>query len=401
MRPCKRNSPYSGSSHSVKNPQSAFRNPQSKVPGLYIHIPFCLKKCDYCSFYSITSLSLIPDYLGALFKEMEMARDSWDSFDTVYLGGGTPSVLTLQQIESILTRIQKQFVLLPDTELTLETNPGDLNLPFLQGCRAMGINRLTIGIQSLDPNTLGFLGRRHSLSQAHSAIENSRRAGFQNVGLDLIYGIPGQDPDAWLKTLNEALLFSPEHLSCYQLTLEDKTPLGRRYQKGEFRLPDEDGQYDFFMRTSERLEEAGYLHYEVSNFARSSLFTSRHNQKYWNHTPYLGLGPSAHSFRNRERWWNHSDLRQYLTDIEEGRLPVEREEPLTIEQLQLEALFLGLRTRRGISLQDFTGTYQCDLLSEKKEIIEKLTEEGFLSVQEGHLSPTRSGLAIADSLALI
>jgi oxygen-independent coproporphyrinogen-3 oxidase len=372
-----------------------------KVPGLYVHIPFCLKKCDYCSFYSISSLSLIPDFLKALFQEMERVCDQWGPFDTVYLGGGTPSVLTLQQLESILTRIRKQFVLLPDTELTLETNPGDLNLPFLQGCRAMGINRLTIGIQSFDPNTLVFLGRRHSLSQAHSAIENSRRAGFQNVGLDLIYGIPGQDLEAWRKTLNQALLLSPEHLSCYQLTLEDKTPLGRQYQKGEFRLPDEDGQYDFFMRTSEWLEGAGYFHYEVSNFARSSLFTSRHNQKYWNHTPYLGLGPSAHSFRNVERWWNHPDLQRYLTDIEEGRLPVEREETLTIEQLQLEALFLGLRTRRGISLQDFTRAYQFDLIAEKKEIIEKLMEEGFLSVQEGYLIPTRSGLAIADSLALI
>ena len=171
----------------VKILKSEICNLQSKIPGLYVHIPFCLTKCDYCSFYSISSLSLIPDFLEALFQEMERVCDQWEPFDTVYLGGGTPSVLTLQQLESILTRIRKQFVLLPDTELTLETNPGDLNLPFLQGCRAMGINRLNIGIQSFDPNTLVFLGRRHSLSQAHFSHRKfpQGRISKRRIGSDL------------------------------------------------------------------------------------------------------------------------------------------------------------------------------------------------------------------------
>ena len=371
------------------------------IPGLYIHIPFCLTKCNYCNFYSVTSPSLIPDFLEALFQEMEMVHDQQGPFDTVYIGGGTPSVLHLRQLETILTRVRKRFTLLGNSEITLETNPGDLNLSFLQGLHRIGITRLNIGIQSFNQKILDFLGRRHSVSQAISAIEGSRAAGFQNVGLDLIYGIPGQDLDSWRETLNQASTFLPEHLSCYQLTVEEKTTLGQRCRKGEFRLPEEDLQYDFFMKTSEWLEGAGYLHYEVSNFAKSLIFTSRHNQKYWNHTSYLGLGPAAHSFRDGERWWNHSSLDQYLADIKKGKLPIGMRERLTFEQLQLEALFLGLRTRKGISLQEFARRYHSDLLSEKKESIMKLQETGYLSIQNGFLMPTRAGLAIADTLALI
>ncbi|OGP91273.1 MAG: hypothetical protein A2156_05675 [Deltaproteobacteria bacterium RBG_16_48_10] len=371
------------------------------MAGLYIHIPFCLGKCNYCSFYSTPSLSSIPDFLEALPQEIERNHNQWGPFDTVYMGGGTPSALTLKQLESILTPVQKNFALLPDAEITLEANPGDLDLPLLNGLQGIGINRLNVGIQSFDQKTLDFLGRRHSVGQAVSAIESSRMAGFRNIGFDLIYGIPGQDLDSWHETLNQALNFSPEHLSCYQLTVEDKTPLGQRYRKGEFQLPTEELQHTFFMKTSEWLEEAGYLHYEVSNFAKSLPFTSRHNQKYWNHTPYLGLGPAAHSFKDGKRWWNHSSLNQYLIDLEKGELPIEKRETLTTEQLQLEALFLGLRTRRGISIRDFTRQFHFDLLSERKEIISKLQQEGFLSIQNGCLIPTRAGLAVADSLALI
>ena len=265
----------------------------------------------------------------------------------------------------------------------------------------MGVNRLNIGIQSFDQEVLDLLGRRHSREQALEALHNSRKAGFQNMGLDLIYAIPGQDLRAWRETLDRALVFSPEHLSCYQLTVEQNTPLGKRYRRGEFQPPAEELQYDFFMKTSEWLEEAGYLHYEVSNFARGLSFTSRHNQKYWNHTPYLGLGPAAHSFKDRRRWWNHSSLDRYLADIGGGKSAVEGMEVLTDEQLQLEALFLGLRTRRGISLKDFIREHHVDLIAEKKETLSKLEEEGFLSIEKDCLAPTRAGLAVADRLALI
>jgi oxygen-independent coproporphyrinogen-3 oxidase len=267
--------------------------------------------------------------------------------------------------------------------------------------RQMGTNRINIGIQSFDEKVLGFLGRRHSANQAVSAIEASRKAGFENVGLDLIYGVPGQDMNSWLDTLRQAVAVSPEHLSCYQLTLGVETPLGMRCQAGEFLMPGEELQYEFFVKTSEFLEDAGYIHYEVSNFARGMQYASRHNQKYWDHSPYLGLGPSAHSFQNNCRWWNHRSVDQYISAIDAGNLPVEETEVLTMEQMRLEAFCLGLRTKKGISLHDFENRYQYDLFAEKREILNSLLEEGFISIQDGRLYPTQTGLAVADSLALI
>ena len=372
-----------------------------KIPGLYIHIPFCLSKCHYCDFYSLTSISAVPDFLDALFKEMTMYRNRFNSFDTVYIGGGTPSLLSPQQLENILVRIWGNFDLISDSEITVETNPADLNRSYLESIREIGINRINIGVQSFDQKVLNFLGRRHSLMQALSAVEASRKAGFHNIGLDLIYGVPGQSIDSWLDTLKQAVAFSPEHLSCYQLTLEPKTPLGKRYQAGEFSIPGEELQYEFFMKTSQFLEGAGYIHYEVSNFARGTELASRHNQKYWDHSPYLGLGPAAHSFQDNQRWWNHRCLDQYLAAINAGNLPIEETETLTMEQLRLEALYLGLRTKKGVCLQDFKNRYHFDLFTEKKKMLDKLQEEGFISIHEGNLCPTQTGLAVADSLSLI
>jgi oxygen-independent coproporphyrinogen-3 oxidase len=376
-----------------------------KTPGLYIHIPFCLSKCPYCDFYSSTSLSAIPDFLNALFKEMEMYRSRFNPFDSVYIGGGTPSLLSPEQLESILVRVRRNFNLISNPEITpeitIETNPADLNRSFLESMREIGINRINIGVQSFDEKVLSFLGRRHSVKKAISAVETSRKVGFRNIGLDLIYGVPTQDLDSWFDILKQAVAFSPEHLSCYQLTLEAKTPLGLRYQAGEFSIPGEALQYEFFMKTSEFLEDAGYLHYEVSNFARRTEYTSRHNQKYWDHSPFLGIGPAAHSFQGYQRWWNHHSLDQYLAMVKTGNLPVEETETLTMEQLRLEALYFGLRTKKGISLQDFKNQYHYDLFTEKKEILTKLEEEGFISIQDSYLYPRQTGLAVADSLSLI
>ena len=376
-----------------------------KIPGLYIHIPFCLSKCPYCDFYSSTSLSAFPHFLEGLFKEMEGYRGQFTPFDTIYIGGGTPSLLNPQQLESILVKARTSFEFLSNSErtpeVTIETNPADLNKVFLQSMRAIGINRINIGVQSFDDGVLHFLGRRHSTEQAVSAIEASRDAGFSNLGLDLIYAVPGQNLYSWLDTLRKAIAFSPEHLSCYQLTLEAETRLGMRYRAGEFSIPGEELQYQFFVKTSEFLENAGYLHYEVSNFARGREYTSRHNQKYWDHSPYLGLGPAAHSFRSNRRWWNPRSLERYLSAIGTGNLPLEDAETLTGDQLRLEAIYLGLRTKKGIDLRDFKDRHQYDLLAEKKETLSVLLENRLLTLQDGVLFPTREGLGVADRLALI
>ena len=371
------------------------------VPGIYIHIPFCLSKCSYCDFYSVTSTEKIPRFIESLLKEMEMYRGCFNRFDTLYLGGGTPSLLDSAQLAEIIDGVRKYFPLSTDTEITIEVNPGDLSQETSESLFKTGINRISIGIQSFDEHILSFLGRRHSSADAISAIEDVRNAGFDNIGLDLIYGVPEQDMKMWLDTLRRALSFKPEHLSCYQLTIEPSTPLGLKYRSGEIVPPDEDLLYEFFMKTSELLEASGYIHYEVSNFARSDKFMSRHNRKYWDHTPYLGLGPAAHSFSGNRRWWNHRCVDRYIEEINRKMPPIEKSEILTMEQLRLEALYLGLRTKMGIDLQDFSKRYDFDLLDKKNKVLERIREEGLIIIRDNHIYPTRRGLAMSDSLSAI
>jgi len=372
-----------------------------KVPGLYIHIPFCKSKCGYCDFYSVTALASMPHFIDSLIEEIGMYGEAFECFDTVYLGGGTPSILPPNQIERILNAVRMNFNLLANTEITMEANPGDLDLAYLASLRNLGVNRLNIGVQSFNEEVLKFLGRRHSVGQAVSAIENTRKEGFDNLGLDLIYGIPGQEVTSWLETLTQAVSLQPEHLSCYQLTVEPHTPLGKRYAEGKFSLPSEDLQYKLFMMTSEILEDAGYVHYEVSNFAKGMAFASRHNQKYWNHTPYLGLGPAAHSFLSNQRWWNHRSVDRYLSAIKDGAKPIGGTEILSLEQLQLEAFYLGLRTKKGICIQDYSTEYSSDILTEKGKSFAELQHAGLVVLENGFVHPTRNGLALSDSLALI
>jgi oxygen-independent coproporphyrinogen-3 oxidase len=374
----------------------------SKNPGLYLHIPFCLTKCPYCSFYSTTDLSLIPDFLRALRKEMKMAGAGFSSpFDTVYIGGGTPSVLRPGQIEKILAEIRKTFRLSGDTEFTLEANPGDLNLSYLRSLKSLGITRLNLGVQSFDPQTLDFLGRRHTVEDAIRTMDAARGAGFDNVGLDLIYGVPGQTLRLWRETLSRAADFCPEHLSCYELTPEEDTPLAEGFRRGDFSPPGEDELLRFFLNTSKLLEDSGFIHYEVSNFARRPEYASRHNQKYWDHTPYLGFGPTAHSFSGSARWWNTRSLKGYLGALQSANLPIEGEEILTREQLRMEAWFLGLRTRKGVDMGEFSARHGEDFLSSHTGFLKTMQEQGHLVLEDGRLRPTRTGLALADTLARI
>jgi oxygen-independent coproporphyrinogen-3 oxidase len=388
------------------------------LPGLYLHIPFCHSKCPYCGFYSITDLAPLPSFLGALAVEMALYRERFPAFDTVYIGGGTPSVLAVAQLEAIIGEIRKTFALPEGVEITVEINPGDATPGFLQASRRSGVSRLNVGVQSFDDDVLAFLGRRHTSRQAVETILLAREAGFDSLGLDLIYGLGVVDrkehadsrgerggPAAkslfsrWQGTLEVARSFGPEHLSCYELTVEAGTPLAERIATGSHTLPDEDLQCRYFLRTSEVLEEAGYIHYEVSNFAREERFRSRHNSKYWDHTPYLGLGPAAHSFDGTRRWWNHRNVALYIQQLHAGKRPVAGEETLGTEQLRLEALCLGLRTAAGIDIREYRENYGTDLSWEWGEVIERLVAEGHLERRENRLAPTRKGLAVADAMA--
>ena len=368
-----------------------------KNPGLYIHIPFCLKKCSYCAFYSITDLTLMDSFIDALLREMALYQ-GFGHFDTVYFGGGTPSLLSISLLDKITGAIHRNFDIAKDAEWTIEANPGDLNELYCRQLREHGFNRINIGVQSMDNRILSLLGRRHSREDAVSAVQSVRAAGFTNMGLDFIYAVPGQDINACLDNLREVSAFAPEHLSCYQLTIENTTPLGEQYRLGLYTKPDEETELDFFLRISDALSRAGYFHYEVSNFSRGENFRSRHNMKYWDHTPYLGLGPAAHSFSSDRRWWNYRSVQQYCQKLNSAKKPIEGEESLTQENLYLESLSLGLRTSDGIDIRSCRQDYGHDLLVNKK-FIEKLQAEKLIVIEGDHLRPTLKGMALADALA--
>lgn len=362
--------------------------------GLYIHVPFCQGKCPYCDFASGTDLSLIPDWQAALDREMEIYCDFAPRFDTIYLGGGTPSLLTPAQLAMLLEHLQEHFDFATETEVTLEANPDDLTLPVLNRYRELGISRLSLGVQSLDDRELGFLGRRHDASQASRALSWVRQAGFDNLGVDLMYCLPGQTLQTWQRTLEMALSFQPEHLSCYQLTVEEGTPLAHRQAEGLFQSLSEEMERSFFLYTSKFLEDQGYLHYEISNFARGTAKKSRHNRKYWNHTPYLGVGPAAHSFRNGQRWWNHRSLKEYCQALEAGKAPIAGWEELTEEEKRWEALYLGLRTSDGVNLD----LMQND--ARREAVLREALQADLGEVRAGRFIPTRKGMVVADRLAL-
>jgi len=374
---------------------------QNEKAGLYIHIPFCQSKCAYCNFYSVTSVNLIPQFVAALIKEIKLHQRQFDAFDTVYIGGGTPSLLSFGQLSEILAAINEFHKLDKEAEITMEVNPGDVSVEYFKLLISLGINRLNIGVQSFDDKILKFLGRRHNANEAHQAIMYARAAGFKNLGIDLIYGVYGQSINLWKKTLAEATTFRQEHFSCYELTLEASAPLYKRYLEKKIKKLNEKQQKKFFFTTAEELEKVGYIHYEVSNFARKNNFKSRHNMKYWKHAPYLGIGPAAHSFLENRRWWNVKSAKDYLNNVPQGISPVESEEILTAEQLKLETLFLALRTNDGIDLSAYQKRFRTDLLEEKKMVIESLINSKLLELKKGFLRPTLAGMAVADSLALI
>jgi oxygen-independent coproporphyrinogen-3 oxidase len=385
----------------------------ANYPGLYVHIPFCQSKCSYCDFYSITDANLISAYLAALDQEARLYRDQFPAFDSLFLGGGTPSWLGEAQIAALVASLRRHFAFASDSEITIETNPDDISVEKLRLFRDLGINRLSLGVQSFDEAELRFLGRRHTARQTAAAIDLIRAAGFTNLGLDLMYGLPGQSLEAWLQTLEQALSCAPEHLSCYQLTIEAGetpapretpalgTPMARRAARGEISLPDEETQREFFLLTADFLTTRGYLHYEVANFARQgpqagSLchYCCRHNLKYWTRTPYLGLGPAAHSFDGRRRWWNVSSVENYCSSLSAGEAPVAEAETLTPEQIRLETLALGFRTREGVSLATIRERPGGDAM------VAALTRAGLVRVDRGRVMATAAGLVVADRLAL-
>ncbi|MBN1348522.1 radical SAM family heme chaperone HemW [candidate division KSB1 bacterium] len=377
--------------------------------GLYVHVPFCAKKCLYCNFYSVIGTApQIQDYATALQQEIDLFsnRAVWKTqqFSTIYFGGGTPSLLPPHQISSILVKLTNSFSFASSPEITLEANPESTSRQHLKLYRGMGFNRINIGIQSFFPHSLELLGRIHNVQQATSSIRHARLSGFDNIGIDLIFGIPGQTFTEWETCLETALAFEPEHISTYSLTLEKGTALTHLIESGTYRNVDEESERRQYLHAIDFLSAHGYEHYEISNFARTG-FRSVHNQLYWNRAPYLGLGPSAHSFYPNIRYSNFSDLVTWHTQVRKGRRPVEMMERLSPDQQMLEWIFLGLRKREGFRVSDFNDRFKVNFEQKYRAVLKKLNDrhrrddaEPFLVFDNGWLKLSRRGLLLYDSI---
>jgi len=376
------------------------------MPSLYVHIPFCERKCPYCDFYSVEGGVLVERFLAALRHESQMrARDyhTW-RFTTLYLGGGTPSMLSGEAMEGLLGDRRNNLRIEPASEVTVEVNPGTVTEEKLQRYRAAGINRLSIGIQSFREQELMFLGRIHTSGQARETVELARRAGFTNISIDLIYSLPGQTPQDWEYSVRSALALGPEHISAYSLIIESGTPFSLAVERGTWTPNTDEQEAHLFEHTMELLERAGYEHYEVSNYARPG-FRSAHNANYWTHESYLGLGPSAHSFSagaGREglgtRWWNLPALGSYLQSLEAGKLPVGSHEDLDRTMLINERILLGLRSG-GVALEmlEEAGTNGQD--GGRRSVVRTLVEEGLAESDSNTLRLTRRGFLVCDEIA--
>jgi oxygen-independent coproporphyrinogen-3 oxidase len=324
-------------------------------------------------------------------------------FDSLYIGGGTPSILDGNQIHQIIEGAFQYFHILPGAEMTLEVNPGTVSPAQLDGYLQAGINRINIGVQSFRDSNLNFLGRIHSVKDANISFQWAQQAGFDNIGMDLIYGLPNQTSKNWREDLQHAVELQPKHLSCYMLTLETGTPMYKDWRQHKFK-PATDGRIrQLFDLTMDCLEASGYLQYEISNFARideggSEANRSRHNMKYWSMASYIGLGPSSHSFIAPKRFWNYADVIKYANEIEAGQPAIEKTERLTVEQMMMEAIYLGLRTTAGISFIEFNQRFGLDFAQVFADIISELTKDALLAVTHNHCALTRKGFALLDSI---
>lgn len=382
----------------------------AEAAGLYLHVPFCSAVCPYCDFaVTVGGAAARERYRRALLAEIELAAAAggraWgEAADTVYFGGGTPSALPGEAIEEALAALAARLGLRRAGDgaarVFFEANPEDVTPESAAAWRRAGVAMLSLGVQSLDPEALAVLGRRHDPRRAREAVAAARAAGLPTVSIDLIYGWPGQTAERWRVDLDAAIALAPDHLSCYQLTVEPGTPFGARRRRGELvELPD-DAQGELFRLTHRRLADAGYHGYEVSNFARSPEHRSRHNAKYWRHAPYLGLGPSAHSFDGgRRRWWNERRLAGWRAAIEAGRPPRAGGEELDRGQLALERLMLALRTADGVDLAEMRARYGVDLPAANGALMERLAAAGLALVEDDRLRLTLDGLAVADGIA--
>lgn len=375
-------------------------NYRKMMAGIYIHIPFCASRCIYCGFYSTTLKNRCHEYVDALISEYRLRRDYIKSHDieTIYIGGGTPSQLPLEELQRLVEAIVSPM----DTahtrlrEFTMECNPDDITPEYAQALKELGIDRVSMGVQSFSDKRLRFLNRRHNSRQIPVAVECLREAGIRNVSIDLMFGFPEETMDEWRDDLQKALTLGVEHISAYSLMYEEGTPLHRWLMEGKVTEIDEELSRQMYEVLADTLTKAGYEHYEISNFARRG-FRSRHNSSYWNATPYLGLGAAAHSYNGNSRQWNVSDVLLYIKKVNEGTVPFVREE-LTQTDRYNDMVTTAMRTIDGISISWAEKHFDEHLMQHLIREAHHQEQLGLVSIADGHIALTRRGLYVSDDV---
>lgn len=369
------------------------------MAGIYIHIPFCRQACYYCDFHFSTSLKYKGALVDAIVREAGLQQEYLENepVETIYFGGGTPSLLSQEEIAKILEALFSSYNLISEPEITLEANPDDLNLMKLQALKAAGINRLSIGIQSFHDQHLQSLNRAHNADEALKSVQAARAAGFSNISIDLIYAIPAPDHGLWQKDLETVLSLRPEHISSYCLTIEPQTAFGNWLKKGKIQPIEEEYAAQQFEMLLQGLGKAGYEQYEISNFSLPGKH-SRHNSSYWQQKTYLGLGPSAHSFNRRSRQANVSNNARYLKAIEKNEVPYEREELHRVDLIN-EYILIGLRTSEGCHLPYLQKQWNYNLMESQQQFINELFRQGYACLQNDCLVLTNSGKLLADEIS--
>lgn len=368
------------------------------MAGIYFHIPFCRQACHYCDFHFSTNTAVVDELVQVMVEEIRLRKDYLgpQTVDTVYFGGGTPSLLNAGQVATLLTTIREHFTVRTESEITLEANPDDLTPAHLDALRLTGVNRLSIGIQSFQDSILRFLNRSHDATTAVESIKSARSSGFDNLNIDLIYGIPGLDTTAWLADVQRAIDLNPDHVSAYSLTIEPRTVFGNYASKGKLALPPDDIVATHLERALAHFEQAGYEQYEISNFCKPGK-ESRHNSSYWRQQSYLGIGPSAHSYNQRTRQFNIANNHLYIKSIREGHVPAETEVLTTTHHVN-EYLLTTLRTRWGSDLTLLRDRYGYDVLVLHGEFVRSLIENGLAVTDKNILKLTRKGRLLADEI---
>lgn len=373
------------------------------MSGIYLHIPFCKQACHYCDFHFSTSMRRKEEMLTAMEREIRMRKDDFAIADrpqtavqTIYFGGGTPSLLDPVEIGRMISCIEDNFEVDSNAEITLEVNPDDLEADRIVELSKTPVNRLSLGIQSFRDQDLEFMNRAHDRNQALASLETVC-SYFDNVSIDLIYGIPGLDVNAWKTNLEQAFEFPIQHISSYALTVEPKTALDHFIRKGKCEAPDEEQARIHFEILMEESAKRDFIHYEVSNFAKTGFF-SRHNTSYWQGKPYLGIGPSAHSYAGNTRSWNVANNAKYLKGIERG-IPDREFETLSETDRMNEMIMTGLRTRWGLSLESFEGQFGVGHLKKLKVRSDRFLGQGLLEVESGRLRATKAGFFLIDGIA--